>query len=97
MGVRDGLRVGGEGIGGGWADYDSGYTTHGFTLDGLKTPGPCHTNCTNNNENYAFHLGGANQLMGDGSVRFIKETLNIRVFCRLLTRASGEAVSADAY
>ncbi|MEO6811588.1 MAG: DUF1559 domain-containing protein, partial [Isosphaeraceae bacterium] len=86
-----------EWIGGGWADYDSGYTTHGFTLDGLKSPGPCHTNCTNDNENYAFHNGGANTLMGDGSVRFIKTTLPIRIFARLLTRSGGEVVSADSY
>ncbi|WZO98019.1 DUF1559 domain-containing protein [Isosphaeraceae bacterium EP7] len=85
------------GTGGGWADYDSGYTTHGFTVDGLKNPGPCHTNCTNNNENYAFHPGGANSLMGDGSVRFIKSTLDIRIFARLLSRSGGEVVSSDQY
>ena len=89
--------VPGSGTGGGWADYDSGYSTHGFTLDGLKSPGPCHTSCTNNNENYAFHVGGANQLFGDGSVRFIKSTLDIRIFARLLTRANGEVVSSDQY
>jgi prepilin-type N-terminal cleavage/methylation domain-containing protein/prepilin-type processing-associated H-X9-DG protein len=84
-----------EWIGGGWADYDSGYTTHGFTFDGLTSPGPCHTSCTNDNENYSFHIGGANTLMGDGSVRFIKTTLPIRLFVQLLTRSGGEVVSAD--
>jgi len=44
------------------------------------------------------HPGGANFVMGDGSVRFIKETIDvIRVFRPLSTRAGGEVISADAY
>ena len=87
----------GTGTGAGWADYATGYTTHSFTEDGSKTPGPRFTNVTNNNEDYSFHPGGCNYLMGDGSVRFIKETLPIRIFVRLLTRSGGEVVSADQY
>ena len=45
----------------------------------------------------AFHPGGANFLMADGSVRFIKETVGIRVFARLVTRAGGEIISAEQY
>ena len=43
------------------------------------------------------HPGGANFLMGDGSVRFIKETINLDVFKALGTRAGGEVISADSY
>jgi prepilin-type N-terminal cleavage/methylation domain-containing protein len=82
---------------GGWADQETGYTTHGFAWDGVTSPGPCHTNCTNDNETYSFHQGGAHHAMGDGSVRFIKSTLDIRIFVRLVTRAEGEAISADQY
>ncbi|MFQ3651854.1 MAG: H-X9-DG-CTERM domain-containing protein, partial [Gemmataceae bacterium] len=71
---------------GGWADHDNEYIVHGFTTDGLTSPGPCHTNCTNNNENYAFHTGGANHVMADGSVRFISASMNIREFVKLITR-----------
>ena len=43
------------------------------------------------------HPGGANFLFGDGSVRFIKNTVNARTFHRLGNRADGELVSADEY
>jgi prepilin-type N-terminal cleavage/methylation domain-containing protein/prepilin-type processing-associated H-X9-DG protein len=48
-------------------------------------------------EVFAFHPGGANILMGDGSARFVKETVSIRVFAALVTRAGGEIVSDDSY
>jgi prepilin-type N-terminal cleavage/methylation domain-containing protein/prepilin-type processing-associated H-X9-DG protein len=48
-------------------------------------------------EAYAFHPGGANVLFGDGSVKFIKDTVGIRVFAKLVTRSNSEAVSADEY
>ena len=60
-------------------------------------PGPCHTNCTNANEVFSFHPGGANNLFADGSVRFIKETTAIQVYANLISRAGGEVVSADSY
>jgi prepilin-type processing-associated H-X9-DG protein len=42
-------------------------------------------------EVYAFHLGGANVLMGDGSVHFVQDSVDIRVFAALVTRAEREA------
>ncbi|MFO0930425.1 MAG: DUF1559 domain-containing protein [Gemmataceae bacterium] len=78
---------------GGWTDHDSTYVLHGFTADGVTTPGPCHTNCTNNNENYSFHLGGANTLMADGAVRFIQASLDIRLYARLITRNGQDVVN----
>ncbi len=44
-------------------------------------------------EAYAFHPGGAQFAMGDGSVRFISETINIRDFARLVTRDKGEVLA----
>jgi prepilin-type processing-associated H-X9-DG protein len=41
-------------------------------------------------EAYAFHPGGANFTFGDGSVRFLADTISIREFARLVTRAGGE-------
>jgi prepilin-type N-terminal cleavage/methylation domain-containing protein/prepilin-type processing-associated H-X9-DG protein len=79
---------------GGWADYESSYITHGFTADGSASPGPCHTNCSNNNEVYAFHSGGANIVFADGSVKFVRQTVNIRVFVKLITR-SGQDIATD--
>ena len=47
-------------------------------------------NCINDKEIYAFHSGGANILMGDGSVRFLKATVHLDVVLQLLTRDRGE-------
>lgn len=71
---------------GGWANRDNEYITHGYSADGTTTPGPCHTNCTNNNEVYSFHLGGAHHVMGDGSVKFIKSSMDIRLFVKFISR-----------
>jgi prepilin-type N-terminal cleavage/methylation domain-containing protein/prepilin-type processing-associated H-X9-DG protein len=45
---------------------------------------------------WSLHPGGCNFLFCDGSVRFVKETINANVFSYLATRAGGEVVSADA-
>jgi prepilin-type N-terminal cleavage/methylation domain-containing protein len=78
---------------GGWADDANEYITHGYTNDGNSNPGPCHTNCTNNNEVYSFHTGGANHVFADGSVHFIKASMDIRLFVKLLTRAGDDIVT----
>jgi len=46
---------------------------------------------------FAFHPGGANVLLGDGSVRFVKETVSLKTFAALATRAGGEIISAEDY
>ncbi len=43
------------------------------------------------------HPGGANFVFGDGSVRFIKQTINLVTYRALGTKAAGEVVSADQY
>jgi prepilin-type N-terminal cleavage/methylation domain-containing protein/prepilin-type processing-associated H-X9-DG protein len=43
------------------------------------------------------HPGGANFLLGDGSVHFLKETISLPVYQALSTRALGEVISADSY
>jgi prepilin-type N-terminal cleavage/methylation domain-containing protein/prepilin-type processing-associated H-X9-DG protein len=54
----------------------------------------------NQTVNYAFksyHPGGVNFAMTDGSVRFLKQTINPRTLNALATRAKGEVISSDAY
>ncbi len=48
-------------------------------------------------EFYSLHPSGANVLMGDGSVRFIKQSINLLAWQALSSRAVGEVVSADSY
>ena len=43
------------------------------------------------------HSGGCNYLMGDGSVRFIKNTVSQQAYLAIGTRAGNEAVGSDAY
>ena len=43
------------------------------------------------------HPGGVNCLFGDGSVRFIKDSVATNIWMGLGTRANGEVVTADSY
>jgi prepilin-type N-terminal cleavage/methylation domain-containing protein/prepilin-type processing-associated H-X9-DG protein len=45
----------------------------------------------------SYHPGGANLVFGDGSVKFLKSTTDLRVLSALGTRAGGEAISATDY
>jgi prepilin-type N-terminal cleavage/methylation domain-containing protein/prepilin-type processing-associated H-X9-DG protein len=47
-------------------------------------------------ESDSYHPGGVNVLLGDGSVRFIKSTINRSVWWALGTKGNGEIISADA-
>jgi prepilin-type N-terminal cleavage/methylation domain-containing protein/prepilin-type processing-associated H-X9-DG protein len=57
--------------------------------------------CFNNQWYYqgfkSFHPGGVNIGFGDGSVKFLKQSINVRTYMALSTRAGGEIVSSDAY
>jgi prepilin-type N-terminal cleavage/methylation domain-containing protein/prepilin-type processing-associated H-X9-DG protein len=45
----------------------------------------------------SLHPGGANVLLADGSVRFIKSTISQQTWWSLGTRLGGEVISADSY
>ena len=99
---RMGRRVTGVGSpsAGGWADPNVEIALDGS--DTLLTTlgqglGPCVMNCTNDNEMYSFHPGGANIAFGDGSVKFIRETIKNTTFAALVTKAAGDIPSADDY
>jgi prepilin-type N-terminal cleavage/methylation domain-containing protein/prepilin-type processing-associated H-X9-DG protein len=64
----------------------------GSSPDGATKLGPCAINCTNEHEAYGFHPGGVTAAFADGSVRFLRESLDMRTFARLATRAGGEVV-----
>jgi prepilin-type processing-associated H-X9-DG protein len=100
--------AGGDMPGGAWAEQQNGFFLDGSTPDGVLKPGPCAVNCTNNycglparnyddGEAYAFHPSGAHGLFADGSVQFVRASVSIRVFARLVTRAGGEVASAGDF
>jgi prepilin-type processing-associated H-X9-DG protein len=51
----------------------------------------------NYSEADSYHTGGINCMMADGSVRFLKSTINQLTWMQLGTKANGEVISADAF
>jgi prepilin-type N-terminal cleavage/methylation domain-containing protein/prepilin-type processing-associated H-X9-DG protein len=45
----------------------------------------------------SLHPGGANLMMGDGSVRFARNSINVSIWQALGTRNGGETISSDSY
>jgi prepilin-type N-terminal cleavage/methylation domain-containing protein/prepilin-type processing-associated H-X9-DG protein len=90
-----------------WADPGSAFGTSGQpnnkgipTNEGVAWPSTAATagnQAGPNEEPYSFHAGGINALFGDGSVRFIKESINLVALRSILTIAGGETVSSDQY
>jgi prepilin-type N-terminal cleavage/methylation domain-containing protein/prepilin-type processing-associated H-X9-DG protein len=71
-------------------------------FNNYKTPmgGPAEclwsvNNCGPNDEPFAFHPGGVNVVMGDGSVRFITETMDALVLKALCGAIDGTTVQID--
>ncbi len=73
----------------------------------LVPPNPKTPNCNVNNANgvnqpgvyglASYHSGGANVLMTDGSVRFLKDSTSNTTIWALGSRAGGEIVSSDSF
>jgi prepilin-type processing-associated H-X9-DG protein len=45
----------------------------------------------------SYHSGGVNVCFADGSVHFIKDSINRTSWAALGTRAGGEVLSSDSY
>jgi prepilin-type N-terminal cleavage/methylation domain-containing protein/prepilin-type processing-associated H-X9-DG protein len=101
MGKATGVaKIGAAGL---WADH-----RNGIVLDGCNPADPVNSgitsansavrtmamNCWNDDEVYSFHTGGANFVFGDGSVRFVNQTISIGILAALVTRANGEVIPA---
>ncbi len=84
--------------GGAWANCCLGGSVnwfYGFDLATNNYYGPCAVNCVSASQIYAFHPGGANVALGDGSVRFLSESTDINTVVQLLTRAGGEVTKSE--
>ena len=82
-------------FGGPWASSANPVVIWGAGDDGKTPLGSCAINCSNNQQPYSFHAGGANFLFADGSVHFLKDGLDLRVLVRLATRAGGEVIAGS--
>jgi prepilin-type processing-associated H-X9-DG protein len=45
----------------------------------------------------SYHPGGANMLFADGSVHFLKKSINLTTYNSLGSRNGGEVLSSDGY
>ncbi len=81
--------------GGVWSSHSKGFLIDGAQPNGFTNtvPGRCSVNCSNDNEIYAFHPGGANALFADGSVRLLEASISMQTLIALATRSGGEVVS----
>ena len=83
----------------GWADPDCGFSVDGVVPGTFGTTwavgGTCIINCTNDSEFYAFHPGGMNATMADGSVRFIRSSIPAATLAALVTANAGDIVTGD--
>ena len=66
--------------------------TNGFAVAGYPDP---QFGVDGTGQIYGFHSGGVNALLGDGSVRFIRESIDIRTLAALVTRNGGEVIAGE--
>ena len=89
--VKRGADRDGNGAAGGWGDQDSWFGINGANrLLGTQGSGPTAVNGSSDNEIYGFHPGGANVLLGDGSVRFLSESITLAMIAAFISRQGGE-------
>lgn len=96
--------------GGGWCRPASDIDFLPATTDGTSYPGTCAINCTNgfaypgttgpfgtegSGAPYSFHIGGINAVFGDGSVRYITNSVDIVTFASLVTMSNGEVIPSQ--
>jgi prepilin-type N-terminal cleavage/methylation domain-containing protein/prepilin-type processing-associated H-X9-DG protein len=83
--------------------FNSVQTPNEGIFNGCRFGGPtqcgvgCNTDSSWTVPATSQHPGGVNALMADGSGRFIKNSINRKMWWALSTRALGEVISADAY
>lgn len=58
---------------------------------------PPNSRMSHVNQMYAEHPGGVNIILGDGSVRFVRESINQRVWAALATNRGHEVISSDSF
>lgn len=77
---------------GGWASTQR-IIFSGFSHDGLTRFGPCPINCSNLEGIYGFHPAGAQGLLGDGSVHFLNQNIDLQTIYYLIDPQDKHVVS----
>ncbi len=86
----------GNGAAGGWGDPDSWFGINGANpLLGTQGSGPAAVNGSSDNEIYGFHVGGANVLLGDGSVRLLQQNISLAMVSAFVSRQGGEILPPE--
>jgi len=90
-----------------WAEPDGAFGVSGAPNNKARpmkeasawptTTGTAGNNAGANDELFSFHSGGVNALFGDGSVRFLKDSINVVTLRGIVTLGGGEVVSSDSY
>jgi prepilin-type N-terminal cleavage/methylation domain-containing protein/prepilin-type processing-associated H-X9-DG protein len=73
--------------------FVSCYQLHDNTLDRPTIPNPTATLSLNNLPFASFHVGGVNFAYGDGSVKWMPDDIDIKLYLALGSRNGSEAVS----
>jgi type II secretory pathway pseudopilin PulG len=86
-------------VDGAW--FNSGATPPQFanisSTTAANSPNKCSINCTNQGEIYSFHSGGAHGGLGDASIQFMSNSIDLRVLMLISARADGGIVTPDAF
>jgi len=87
-----------------WTSYNGG-AAHASTIVPINVKTDQQTWCSPPNQAYSNwniswgfksrHSGGANFLLGDGSVRFLSQTIDMRTYIYLGTRNDGQAIPGN--
>jgi prepilin-type N-terminal cleavage/methylation domain-containing protein/prepilin-type processing-associated H-X9-DG protein len=90
-----------------WAEPDGAYGVSGAPNNKFRPmcengPFPATgvtagNNAGANDELFSFHPGGVNCLFGDGSVKFIKDSISMVALRGIITASGGEVISSDQY
>ena len=81
-----------------WANPDNKLIVRGYSVAARRRGGgpdaTCAVNCINGSEVYSFHPGGAQVVLVDGSVHFLRADTSLQLLRALITRAGRETVSS---
>ena len=85
----------------GFTMFNAVQTPNELNMNGCNIGANCNPTC-NFNGSFSVpassaHPGGVNATFADGSVKFIKNTINKATWWAICTKANGEVVSADSY